>query len=482
MLTLRPGNQIQSPNVDPNRTYANRNIENLARLGALGVGEGDLLNRVDGVIDNRPVDGKVDIDEMVRMEQGAYQAALFPDEQRVLPGLWRHMQWDPVAPAPALPAQVRLQDQIQERVGLPAGLDFAQNFDINLLSQGVQRSARRVQLVLNGDGNAQTIAIPDVDAAVAAPGRFTAQDVEDFKKIRDELAALVRQAQAQLRAELDVPTPGITRTVLPHAGRTQVRLVADTQLQETRSLTRNQPSNGMQVSLQAIRKSGLEVEVPANMQALLIDTRTGTEQLFEPGIAAAQLAEGTYRVELWQNGARVESSEVNVPAVTTERVDLTKYLGFDLTTNGQPLNRNVTFAAVNQALYGAAQITDSARWSWETQPQAAPAGVDAHVLARLKPPAVNLQPGRYETALGAHGQVQLDVFPSGVLRVSVGGRKINLVPINLDRTVKFSNPDMAQAQKRVIFDPVKNELTMAEYVNRDYGYVSAVLTAAQRIA
>ena len=66
---IRPGHGIPSPNIDTSRDYIDgRLTRNLAAVGAITPEDADLFERADRVIANRPVDGRVQVDELVRME------------------------------------------------------------------------------------------------------------------------------------------------------------------------------------------------------------------------------------------------------------------------------------------------------------------------------------------------------------------------------------------------------------------------------
>ena len=319
---------------------------------------------------------------------------------------------------------------------------------------------------------------------MAAPGRFTAQDVRDFQRADTFIRDFVRQAGAQMSARIEVPEPGERRLQLPHPGQVGFELITQTELQELRSYTPGTNSNGFRNSLEVTRATRLEVEVPAGSQALLINLASGEEVLLAAGRHRSELPRGTYRVERWENGNRMESSEVNVPDRPPSRVDLGRYLGYGMVTaGGQPLQRSPVSAQTTVPRYAGGQTTHTARFVWDTQARAPGGAVDQQALRQVEPAPIRLPVGRYEVQLPRHGQIALDVFPGGVLRATLpGGAVVNLTPTQLNAAKYFESQEAAQHHKRVYFDPAKSELVVADRNPRDTNYERLVVSAAHRMA
>jgi hypothetical protein len=170
VITRVSGSTTGSNYADGSKTYLSvRTIVTLARVGALNGVLHDVALRADGIIANQPADGRVSLKELVRLEEPTIFGTLFPEEKAALPKIWELMETTSSG-ATALPAvgplpAVAALDQSQ-----PAGtLTEPTELDIASLPGDLQAIARRVQLSLNADGNASTIALADLTAALASP-------------------------------------------------------------------------------------------------------------------------------------------------------------------------------------------------------------------------------------------------------------------------------------------------------------------------
>src|SRR5262245_28859158 len=66
-LEFVPGSTVVSNFADPSRTYlSNRIISNLVTLGAMSPLLASVAQRVDGIIDNKPANGRFSLDELER--------------------------------------------------------------------------------------------------------------------------------------------------------------------------------------------------------------------------------------------------------------------------------------------------------------------------------------------------------------------------------------------------------------------------------
>lgn len=355
MTRIVSGANISSPNVDPNKDYIDgRSIANLDRLGALDPKEKELAKRVDGIIDNSPVDGFDQIDELITMEQPSYFATLFPAEQRLLPQLWKSLELDPITPAvagsytPLAPLDSLIQ--LQTTLG---GLDLNKSIPISKLPTQVQTEAKRIQLVLNSDADATTISLADVRSAMSAPGRFTRSDTSAFKMIEKKLEELLRLEPSQMSASLQVPEPGRTSEVIPHSGQAEFKLVTEVKIHDSfkwysktlkydqfgrRSRTVDYPIQLERAEVQ--RSQTIEVTVPPGHKMALLNLDKGSEKVFDAGQKDMELESGKYRVELWQNGTRVESSEVIIPErKSKETHSIRDYVGVPMVAGSVPLQR-----------------------------------------------------------------------------------------------------------------------------------------------
>ncbi len=339
MPTLVPGNSISSPNVDPSMTYFDgRRLDHLEAVGGLSPDARAVADRVDGIIDSLPVDGRDQIDEMLRMEQPSYIATLFPNEKVLLPTLWKSLELDAVTPATAgsyttlapLDSLVRLDTTV-------GGLDLTQPIDIARLPADVQTIAQRIQLVLNSDSDTTTISLADVRQAIADPGRFTQADQHAFTVIEPALDEILRNEPGTMTARLRVPKPGRRTQAIPHSGQAGFHLATTITIRDSIHLFRGP----RQVEMAEVeRQQTIQVAVPAGHQMILLNVDGDGEILLEAGTSDVALEPGKHRVELWQNGQRVESSEVLIPQYTNrEAVNIRRYIGVPMVAGTTRLER-----------------------------------------------------------------------------------------------------------------------------------------------
>ncbi|MBK7862124.1 MAG: hypothetical protein IPJ65_26615 [Archangiaceae bacterium] len=185
--TLR-GSAVVTAHRDPNKTYvSDRNLANLAKLGV----EGDALTvarRGDEILDpagsmpgTPKADGTLYLYELDRLDKPQNQAVLFPNERAAVPAvhaLFEVPDSGPVAIAPLQNLDYRLERTLTNPAVTQANIP-------SLPTPEQQTAARRLQLVKNGDGNADTISRDDITWGLdpANIGAFTGYTVDALKAI-----------------------------------------------------------------------------------------------------------------------------------------------------------------------------------------------------------------------------------------------------------------------------------------------------------
>lgn len=477
MVITRTGSNIPSPNVSQNRTYVDGRVtENLHEVGAITEDARDLFQRTDGVLANNPVDGRVQIDEMLHMETANQQAALFPDEQQLLPQLWRFMEWRPGDAAgslPNLPAPLAINEQLT----LPTGIDFGAQFPIANLPQPLQRAAQRVQLVANGDANATTISINDIADVEQNPARFTARDLQQLGQARTAIEnALRAQAQPNLSAVVQVPALGVQNFTIPNTGSATIGVEVKTELTETRQqrFVSAYRQHEVRSSMQLSRQAGLSVELPADHKAIFINVQTASEVLVDAGKSNPHLPAGDYRMEVWHDGNRVDNIDVTIPSVpTSERIDMSAFVGWELQdTNGQSLDRSVLSFSNNHRSNSA-----SASFGFNV-PQ--PPNVDVARANALTLPTIPLTPGTYEVDMQQYGNAQVHVVNANVVLMEVEGTTHRLQPRMTSSGYWF---EANTNDRRIAFNIRDRKAVVASRIGgRDRDYVQTNVTDANRVA
>ncbi len=476
MPRIVSGADIASANVRPaNRYVDGRSIENLAAVAALQPVEADVLRRVDGIMDNRPANDRPEIDELIRMEQPAYKATLFPAEKAVQPGLWSLLEWRTTPAAQPVVAMPALADSIRDLSTSPAALDYSLQVRITTLPAALQTTARRIQLTINGDGRASTISIADAQAAIAAPGPFTPQDLADCAAVVLEIQRRVRLQQAALSAIVQVPTPGDVTVELARAADVVVRANSSTVIEESRSISPDEYSSSWRVSIEARTTRAMEITVPAGSQAILLSVDGQQEHVIAEGTHQLAIDPGAWRVERWKDGRRVKVGEITVPELRDERADLSRFTGHSFVDDaGHALAKNVVDASYRPPQAYSKQ-SHWVRYRYEANAAPPPANLDANTVARAisenATAHITLAPGRYQVT----ANVALDVYPGDVLKATINGAVQTLVPQQLDHKKKF---DSSQGATRAWFDPTTNHL----YVGDGRPSVDVTVTDAMRVA
>ncbi len=333
--------QGHATGVAGDKTYlSGRSYNNLKTVSALTALAFEVARRVDGIIKNQPRDGRLVIDEMVTMEKPDYKATLFGDEQAEQPVLWKALELPAVAAAqapvvealPALAGLVRLETQV------PNQLDLMRSVPIEKLSADLRRLATRIQLVLNADNQATTIALSDINAVISDPQRFLPEEQALFQRTKAEIESLIRREPSAMRAKLIVPEPGDVLRALPHQGQVGFTLCTRTVIHDDTPMSQNGYGQRVASGLPngaVDRSQHFAVTVPTGCQAIIMNLQGDGEVLLDAGTRELHLEAGTHRVELWKNGQRLESSEVILPPLASmESVNLQTMLGVPMETAG----------------------------------------------------------------------------------------------------------------------------------------------------
>lgn len=342
------GSQINSSHVSPSARYLDgRRTDVLREVGALTAAEAEVARRIDGTIANRPSDQRFDVDELVRAETPA--VALFDTERATLPALWKALELPSAPPAtpPALPALAPLRSLVHADHRLPGAIDLGRSIDIGQLAPELQTVARRVQLVRNQDASATTISLADVDGAVAHPGPFTPEDVKQLPRVRDALELLLRKDSSALEPRVRVPRPGVTHDALPAAGSCRLELESTITIRDQQAgLNIIGPEHSKHLTSFAIQRSQeILLTVPAGAKAVLLSDDGKTELLLREGThrlggPTKPLTTPNFRLELWRDGQRVENTDIILPSLRYESLDLRRFAGAPLVTaDGTRLER-----------------------------------------------------------------------------------------------------------------------------------------------
>ena len=454
LITRVQGSSIASPNVDRSKTYLSvRSISTLDTLGALPGALGTLARRVDGVIGSKPADGRFSVSEILRMEQPSYIRTLYPEEKAALPRLWALLETTPLDPTavsiPGLPAFSPVD------VSTPATMPIKPpKLEIVTLPASVQPQARRLEMVVDSDGDPETITEADIDDPLGDPDPWTPDEIDAFKTIKQ---LFIARAGTTLKFAVQVPAPVNGSGTVATLGPVTLELSQGLSYSETRSANfyRGSTDSNLYVDLSARRTSVVNINLGSASQLVLIDVNSESER-----IVSGQLSwewSGTAIAEVWTGGTRVGSYRISLPKVSIvdERIDLKDYVDYQLVVSGKPLERNVTTASVH---YDAWSTTYSAAFSFDTTALPRPPGVDVTALSRVTTPKPNLMPGRYEfsvPSLGA-GTCKLDISPEGVVRFTRPGGTPMRAQMYIWSYIKFD----AQYSDRLrgLYDPQTNEM------------------------
>jgi len=454
-VTRLSGSIIPSGYVNPNATYlSDRAIGSLVEVGALDDVLGEVAYRVDGIIANLPADGRIDVAELVRMEQPSFFATLFPAEQAAFPQLWLLLEL-PSSPTTVVPFSTTSLNTVDLAV-TPGGLAFPPSELISSLPVSQQTAARRLQLVVNGDGNQATISFADLAAALMDPSRFTPADVGSFEAIRAELH---RRGISNANARIRVEAPG-TRTTTANLGQLSLTIRDSTSYVETRTFNGGY-SGGWTVQLEAHQSAVATATLPSGTFAILIREDDGSELVVSSERSPSTLANATYIVEEWQQGARVANRDAHVTGFlsSTGYADLTPYVEYDLVTATMPLVRNLESAQTMYSNVVGIANRAIAVFNYAATTSQPTGVVETTALREVASVGITIPAGRYELATPNLGTVALDIYPQGVVSITIGGVTRRLVHTQLDGTHKLDST--FTGGPRAVFDPSTNILWIA---------------------
>ena len=454
LITRMQGSSIASPNVDKSKTYLSvRSMSTLNTLGALPGALGSLARRVDGVIGSKPADGRFSVSEILRMETPSYIRTLYPDEKAALPQLWALLETTPLDPSPiaipGLPAFSAVD------VSTPASMPIKPpKLEIATLPAAVQPQARRLEMVVDSDGDPESITEVDLDDPLSDPDPWTPDEIDAFKKIKQ---LFIARAGTTLKYAVQVPAPFANTGTVATLGSVTLELAQSLRYDETRwaGFSRGSSDTSLSVDLAARRVSTVNINLGPATQLVLIDVNSETER-----VVTGQLSwefSGTAVAEVWSGPTRVGSYRVSLPKVAPvdERVDLKDYVDYQLVAGGKPLAKNVTSASVR---YDSWSTSYSAAFSFDTTALPLPSGVDTTALNKVTTPKPSLMPGRYEFSVPALGATpcKLDISPEGVIRFTRSGGTPMRAHMYIWSYIKFDAqyPD----RLRGLYDPQTNNM------------------------
>ncbi|HRI50809.1 MAG TPA: hypothetical protein PLW65_11560 [Pseudomonadota bacterium] len=455
LVTRMQGSTIASPNVDKAKTYLSvRSIGTLESVGALSGALATLARRVDGVIGAKPADGRFSVAEILRMEQPAYIRTLFPEERAALPALWALLETTPLDPTAVNVANLPTFAPVDASTAATKPLK-PPKLAISSLPSSVLTQARRLEMVVDSDGDRETITEADIDDPLGDPDPWTEDEIDAFKAIKQ---LFIARAGTTLKYALQVPPPFSSHTTVATWGGASLEVEQSLRYEETRSATffRGASDSSLDVYLNARRASRAVLNLLPGQSLVLIDINSETERLVS-GELNWEFS-GTVVAEVWSGGTRLGSYRAALPKIASvdERVDLKDYIDYQLVSGATPLVKNATTAAVR---YDAYYTQYSASFTFDTAALPRPAGVDSSALDKLVTPKSSLMPGRYEMAVsGLAGTCKLEISPEGVVSFTRPGGAPARASMYIWSYTKFNSqyPD----RLRALFDPRTNNLNI----------------------
>lgn len=419
------GSSLGSAYAKPGATYLSvRNIELLESVGALTEDMTRLAARVDGIIANQPADGRVSVQELLRMEQPGFIDTLFPTEKAALPKLWELLETTNDAPMntspiAALPGAIHPQDQ-----STPAGtLTLPGSLSMSEIPSNLLRAAQRIELTYDSDNDDNTITLADVNNAIATPGPYTPAEIAQF----EEVARLFTEhAKSSISMRVDMPVPFVASKTLSSLGPSARLKIEDSlAIRETRSLSLGirYVEGATRVTLQGLVDRKLSIETGPTEKVVAIFEDSEREQILNKS-PISKVEAGVATFEVWSNGQRTAMTRVRFASeleTTHQRVDLGPWVDYEMTAGGSPLFKNVL--TTSQRADYSQHENYLAEYEYATTSQPAPADTNSRVLTKLATPTRHVVPGRYEVTVASVGTVRIDVSPSGavfVTRMSAG--------------------------------------------------------------
>jgi len=474
LITRVQGSTIASPNVDKSKTYLSvRSISTLSTLGALPGALGTLANRVDGVIGSKPADGRFSVSEILRMEQPSYIRTLYPEEKAALPKLWALLETTPLDPTPVNVPNLPAFSPVD--VSTPATMPLKPpKLEIVTLPGPVQPQARRLEMVVDSDGDPETITEADLDDPLGDPDPWTPDEIDAFKAIKQ---LFIARAGTTLKYAVQVAAPFNGKGTVATLGPVTLDVEQGLRYDELRSasFSRGSSDANLYVDFAARRTSSVLINLGSATHLVLIDVNSEQER-----VVSGQLSwewSGTAIAEVWSSGTRVGSYRLSLPKVSTvdERIDLKDYVDYQLLVSGKPLAKNVTTASVRGDSWS---TTYSAAFTFDTTALPRPPGVDATALNKVITPKSSLMPGRYEfsvPSLGS-GTCKLDISPEGVVAFTRPGGTPVRARMYIWSYIKFDGqyPD----RLRGLFDPQTNMMNV--FFDGGGSLFNAAITGAHR--
>jgi hypothetical protein len=422
MIGRVKGSTLGSAYAKPSSTYLTvRTVSLLEQVNALSEDVMKLADRVDGIIANQPPDGRVSVQELVKIEQPGFIETLFPAEKAALPKLWALMETSNAAPknpsaVAALPT-IQVQDTSKAAGTLSAPTFLA----INELPSELQQAANRVQLTKDSDNDDATITVADLNAVIATPGPYTPAEVKQFEEI---LAIFTARAKSSIASTATIQAPFAKSSTLSALGTAKLRVEDSFVLRESRRLSMSGSSGSTQVTLEGFLKRNLLVETAPGEQVIAIAETSESERLIAGTLDGLETGVTTF--EVWANGQRKSIHRVKFASAfegKDERIDLSKWADHTFSAGNTTLFRNVvtatsTYNSYYNRHYGNQSTQSySATFEYGTTAVAPTGEVDNGALSRVATPS-GIVPGRYEVSAGSAGKVRIDVSPTGVVNVT----------------------------------------------------------------
>ena len=403
-FTTIKGSDIPSQHVDPSKSYMlSRRITTLQQVGAFDMVQDRLAQRIDGIIANMPMDGKLHLSELVRMETAAIHDSLFPEEVAALPTYWKMME------APSTNDFVEGPDTtfgVVDAATPPGPAVVPASLAISSLATDLQTAATRLQNKYDADANPSTVQYPDLVNGLANPGAFTPAEISAFQRIQ---VVFREQAVAVAVNEIVVsPPPGpFTKDVT--VGPIALNVAGDTQFDEERTHSGSQ----LVTKLVATQTQVTTATLPADGKLVIIEKSSLSESVLPTGVVP--IGAGQHVFEVWEQGQRTFHTTVHTPSLTrTERIDLGSQLDYTLVAGLTPLVRNVVSATAASGWNAKFNFTKTA--VNPSQP------VNQQALQMTATPTVKIPVGRYQIGTT---NMKLHVYPNNVLWIVTNNQSNN---------------------------------------------------------
>jgi hypothetical protein len=416
-VQILKGSDIPSQYVDSGKHYlTTRKIETLEAVAALKDMPDMVAKRADGIIANLPVNGRIEAAELVRMESAQIFPTLFPEEQQALPALWALLEApNPTASTIAVPVD---DLTVAEQLTQPSGLTYPASLLISSLPGDLQTVSKRVQLVFNGDANALTIQIADIDKVLADPQAFTPAEVTQLNTVKKIFA---ERATSSSEAKAKVPTPGHSSKTTTF-GQMSLELTSDIALKERRQIYYDNLSLwGVTMTLE--QTLGATLHAPANAKLILLQLDTGEEIIYSGAdVVFGEHPVGNVVLERYDMGARKETHSIALPAFKpgVHSTGLNNVIDCKLVTaNNTPLLKNaVAYSTANHY-----QFLDSVF----APTMNVNASIPQSTIDNLATQKSSLPSGRYELQTQV-GLLAVDLYPEGVVMVHLNAQTAKLYP------------------------------------------------------